>query len=682
MPDIKPHSSSVSLDDLLDANRKQFDEIFSTQMRGGRRAPAGAPAAPAPAPSESKEPVEAAAPTVGTALVVVPEADAEAAPLPQARPAPDRLDGITVDLIEHALHNAHHEMSTVLSHAALSPAIRAQHDEFPMITDAGGRMLVGQFGSYVAEMLATSAFELHPGDVVLQSDPYRCGGAVSRVNDWMVLVPVFHDDVLVGCTSMFGHMTDVGGTVPGSMPTAATSIFAEGIRIPPVKLYERGVLNQGVLDVLLNNSRTPELNRADLMALVAGCRAGEQRVVEICRRFGTALYGEACTALLQRTNQAMRQLIADNLPEEPTSFEDYVDDDGCGNGPFKLKLTVWREGAHAFFDWTGTAPQAPGPINFYLHADMFRLFVGFYLITMFNPKIRFNDGFAELIHVTLPADSLLQPAFPAALGCRSHTEARQFDVLGGALGYNAPQAATGASYGASPHFLYTGHDRHGRPFQLVEMLYGGLAGRPAGDGLDGHAWWPQVGSLPTEHLEIYFPLLIERCASVADSGGAGRHRGGNGVEKVYRLLADGVISIHDDRHTSQPWGILGGRPGACSEKWLVRKDGEREALPAKVDNLAVQAGDRVIFRTAGSGGWGDPLERAPRDVRADVARRLISPGMAEAGYGVALAGDNLEVDSRGTEDLRESQRRSRRPRPLFDFGDRSSGPGRNGSGPG
>ena len=355
--------------------------------------------------------------------------------VPHPTPAPDhgfRLDPITLDLIENALRNARHEMDAVLFRSAMSPVIREQHDEFPMITDAKGRMIVGQFGSYVAEMLKEQNFDLRPGDVILQSDPYKCGGAISHINDWMVLVPIFFENELVGFSSMFGHMMDVGGPVPGSMPTAATSIFGEGLKIPPIKVYEDGVPNKSAIDLIMNNTRTPEMNYSDLMAIIAGSRAGEKRVIEICKRFGKERYRQACEALLDRTNRAMRQLIVQNLPEEPQSFEDYVDDDGCGNGPFKLKLTVWREGDHAYFDWTGTSPQAPGPINFYLHEGMFKMFIGVYMIMVFDPQILFNDGFYDLIHVTMPEGTLLHPKFPAALGSRTHALSRQFDVLGGA----------------------------------------------------------------------------------------------------------------------------------------------------------------------------------------------------------------------------------------------------------
>ncbi len=617
--------------------------------------------AKAPAPAEARE---------------RPAAPAEAPP--RARPAPEaggRLDTITLDLIENALRNARHEMDAVLFRSAMSPVIREQHDEFPMITDAKGRMIVGQFGSYVSEMLREQHFELYPGDVILQSDPFRCGGAISHINDWMVLVPIFYESDLVGFSSMFGHMMDVGGPVPGSMPTAATSIFGEGLKIPPIKIYERGEPNKAALDLIMNNTRTPEMNYSDLMAIVAGSRAGEKRVIEICERFGKETYRQACEALLERTNRAMRQLIVQNLPEEPQSFEDFVDDDGLGNGPFKMKLTVWREGEHAYFDWTGTSAQAPGPINFYLHEGMFKMFIGVYMIMVFDPQILFNDGFYDIIHVTMPKGSLVHPDFPAALGCRTHALSRQFDVLGGALSKNAPEMATAAGYGSSPHFLYSGVDANGRPFQLMEILYGGIPGRPVGDGMDGHSWWPLFENIPAEYLESYYPMIIESYSSIADTGGAGLHRGGNGLEKIYLLLEEGEISIHDDRHLTQPWGILGGKPGACSEKWLIKKDGEREPLSSKVDNVKVRNGDRIVFRTAGGGGWGDPLERDPAKVRNDVARKLLTPDAAREGYGVALAGDRPEVDAKATQDLRDSLKRNRKALPVFDFGERPSGNG-------
>lgn len=572
------------------------------------------------------------------------------------------IDPVTLDIIEGALKNARHEMDAVLFRTAMSPVIREQHDEFPMITDPQGRMVVGQFGSYISEMMDVYPEPVEPGDVLLTSDPYKCGGAISHINDWLVLVPIFYDDELIGWSSMFGHQMDAGGPLPGSLPTGAKTIFGEGLRIPPVKIIRRGEPVEDILSLILNNVRMPEMNRADLMGIVAGCRTAEKRVHDLCKRFGKDVYLAACQALLDRTHAAMARLIVQNIPEEPQSFEDWIDDDGRGHGPFKMKLTIWREGEHAYFDWSGTDPQAVGPVNFYLNEGMFKMFIGVYLIMVFDPQILFNDGFYPLLHVVIPDGSLLHPKFPAALGCRTHALTRLFDVLGGALARKSPEHTTAAGYGTSPYLLYSGWDREGDFFYLMEISYGGIPGRPMGDGMDGHSWWPLFENIPTEYLEAYYPVRIDGYSTVTDSGGAGFHRGGNGIEKRYVFLEPGEISIHDDRWLTYPWGILGGEPGMRSEKILVRRDGSRKRLPAKGDEVKVEPGDLLVYRTAGGGGWKDPLDRPPERVEADVAKGLVSRDKARSGYGVVVG------DPEATEELRRKMRQERGEVRDFDFG--------------
>ena len=460
---------------------------------------------------------------------------------------------------------------------------------------------------------------------------------------------------------------DAGGPLPGSLPTGAKTIFEEGIIIPPVKIIERGEVQEDVLRLILNNVRNPEMNRADLFAIVAGCRAGEKRVMELCDRFGKETYLAALQALLDRTYNAMKFLISVAIPEEPQTFVDYIDDDGLGNGPYKMQLTIWREGEHAFFDWSGTDPQALGPINFYLSEGMFKMFIGIYLIMVNDPQILFNDGFYPLLHVVMPEGSLLRPRYPAALGCRTHALARQFDVLGGALCKNAPELNTAAGYGTSPYMLYSGWEESGDFFYSMEILYGGIPGRPIGDGMDGHSWWPLFENIPTEYLEAYYPLRIDGYTTVTDSGGPGLHRGGNGVEKRYVYLEPGEVSIHDDRWLTRPWGVLGGLPGARSTKLLKRADGTEQVLPSKCDNIVVEPGDMLVYRTAGGGGWKDRLDRPAELVARDVSFGLVSREWAKEGYGVVLADDGT-VDEAATEAERDRQRTERGDAPAFDFG--------------
>ena len=218
------------------------------------------------------------------------------------------------------------------------------------------------------------------------------------------------------------------------------------------------------------------MNRADLFAIIAACHAGEKRVIGLCERFGKDVYLATLQALLDRTHEAMRKLIQLAIPEEPQTFEDYIDDDGLGNGPYKMKLTIWREGEEAWFDWSGTDPQSLGPINFYLSEGMFKMFIGVYLIMVNDPDILFNDGFYPLLHVVMPEGCLLSPRYPAALGCRTHGLARLFDVLGGALTKQAPELNTAAGYGTSPYMLYCGWKESGEFFYAMEILYGGIPG--------------------------------------------------------------------------------------------------------------------------------------------------------------------------------------------------------------
>ncbi len=572
------------------------------------------------------------------------------------------IDPVTLDIIEGALKNTRHEMDAVLFRTAMSPVIREQHDEFPMITDPKGRMVVGQFGSYINEMMESWDETIEEGDVVLTSDPYKCGGAISHINDWLVLVPIFFDGELVGWSSMFGHQMDAGGPLAGSLPTGAKTVFGEGLRIPPVKVFRRGKPVDDVIGLILNNVRMPEMSKADLMGIIAGCRTAESRVKEICNRFGKDTYLAACQAMLDRTYRAMAQLILQNIPEEPQSFEDWIDDDGLGHGPYKMKLTIWREGEHAYFDWSGTDPQAVGPVNFYLNEEMFKMFIGVYLIMVFDPQILFNDGFYPLLHVVIPDGSLLHPKFPSALGCRTHALTRLFDVLGGALARKSPEHTTAAGYGTSPYMLYSGWDGNGEFFYLMEISYGGIPGRPIGDGMDGHSWWPLFENIPTEYLESYYPIRIDGYTTVKDSGGAGLNRGGNGIEKRYVYLEPGEISIHDDRWLTYPWGILGGTPGARSEKILKRADGSEQRLPSKCDEIAVKPGDMLIYRTAGGGGWKDPLDRPAAKVEADVAKGLVSGDKARNDYGVVIG------DQAATEALRADMRSERTHIKDFDMG--------------
>jgi N-methylhydantoinase A/oxoprolinase/acetone carboxylase beta subunit/N-methylhydantoinase B/oxoprolinase/acetone carboxylase alpha subunit len=575
---------------------------------------------------------------------------------------------IVIDIIENALKSIRREMDAVIFRAAMSTVIREEHDSFPLLTDERGRMVAGQFGWQLEEFFEHYPKErMRPGDVLILNDPYLCGGAIQHTPDMLVLRPIFYRDQLVGFASQLGNLMDIGGSVPGSMPTNARSIFEEGIRFPPVKLYDGGELVQAIVDILARNSRTPELTVADTLAMAAATRVAEQRVIELCERFGVETYQATLQKLLDRTHRAAELMIERFVPQEPVEFEDYVDDDGRGNGPFKIRMSMWREGGKAVIDFAGSSPQAEGPINLFMGESMFKMNMGIVLIMTLDPQILFNHGYHDLIEVRYPKASIVQPEFPAPVSNRSHTLARVFDVLQGLLARQNPELATGAACGSSPHLLYSGTDREGDYFFYFEINYGGIPGRPVGDGLDVHAWWPNFTAIPVEYAESYFPVRVERIRGRMDSGGAGKHRGGNGLEKVYEFLEPGEVSVHDDRHHSRPWGIGGGQAAEGSRKVLLRRDGSRQELAAKFDGLKMEPGDRMLYLTAGAGGWGDPLERNPEAVRLDVLRGFLSVEKAHAAYGVVLDGEG--VDGAATTELRR-ELRARRPArlPIFHFG--------------
>ena len=576
------------------------------------------------------------------------------------------IDPVTVDIIENALRNVRVEMDAVLFRTAMSPGIREQGDCFPMVANRDGKMVVGQFGSFIHGFMEAYEGEIEEGDIILTNDPYMCNAAVSHLPDWIVLVPIFKDGRHMAWSAMFGHMSDNGGMVPGSIPIKAETIYQEGIRIPPTKLYKKGELQEDVLELILHNVRTSEWNRFDLNALVAACRTAGKRCVEIAERFGDDVFYTTMEIMLDRNLEAMRAIINMIVPEEPQHFEDYVCDDGVGKGPYKIACKLWREGDVAIFDFTGTDPQAKSSINFYLNEDMFKMFFGSFTINLFDPGILFNDGFYELVDVRIPDGSLLKPRFPAALSGRTHALGRIFDVMGGVLGQGAPDAMNAAGFSDSPHLFYSGYDKKGEWFQLFQIGFGGIPGRPVGDGPDGHSLWPGFTNVPNEFIEAYFPLRIVRYEPIADSGGAGLHRGGNGLSVAYEFLVDGEIAIHDERWLTYPWGVRGGEPGMRSTKRLVRTDGSEEWLPAKCDGIAVEEGDVLYFNTWGGGGWGDPLERDPELVLTDVARGLVTAEGAKR-YGVVIDAAGA-ADTKATEALRATMANGREDVGLFNFG--------------
>ncbi|KAE8336054.1 hypothetical protein BDV24DRAFT_168613 [Aspergillus arachidicola] len=568
-------------------------------------------------------------------------------------------------LVASALASIRSEMDTLMLRCSMSPAIREQQDEFNVITTADGKMLVGQFGSFITQFLKAWRGPIHEGDVFITNDTYMIEGAVTHLNDVIVLLPIFFEGSLIGWASQFGHLTDVGGMVPGSMSINATSIFDDGVQIPIIKLYSKGDMNTDLVELLCRNSRQPDWYRSDLMAIIAACRTAASRVCELATRFGSQIYLAACSELLLRNRTGMAKIIETDFDDEPCRFTDFVDDDGHGVGPWALTCTMKKiEGNRLLFDWSGTSPQSEHSINFYLSETMFKMFIGYYMIAAAAPGTVINDGFHDLIDIYIPEGSVLKPVRPAAISCRTHLLGRTMDVMQALIGKKNKLYAAAAGFSDSPHFFYSGYKPDGEWYQLYQIGFGGVPARNAGDGLDCHCLFPAIKSIPTESIELNYPLRIEANESVPDSGGPGYYRGGNAQRTLYRFLCRGEFSLHDDRWFTKPWGIRGGKPGSRSRKILYRYSKSREnppveILPSKCDHIRVDPDDLLEWVTWGGGGLGDPLARPAEKVALEVRRRLVTTDGARDNYGVVVNPDDLSVCEEETVALRKSMKDAR-----------------------
>ncbi|GES66475.1 hydantoin utilization protein A [Aspergillus terreus] len=563
-------------------------------------------------------------------------------------------------LVASALASIRSEMDTLMLRCSMSPAIREQQDEFNVITTAEGKMLVGQFGSFITQFLGAWKGTIEDGDVFITNDTYMIEGAVTHLNDVIVLLPIFYEHRLIGWASQFGHLTDVGGIVPGSMSINASSIFDDGVQIPCIKLYAKGIMNSDLVDLLCRNSRQPDWYRSDLMAIITACRTASSRVCELATRFGCEIYLAACNELLLRNRTAMAKIIDADFDPEPATFTDFVDDDGHGIGPWALTCTTKKlADGRLLFDWSGTSPQSDHSINFYLSETMFKMFIGYYMIAAAAPGTVINDGFHDLIDIYIPEGSVLKPIRPAPISCRTHMLGRTMDVMQALIAKKNPVYAAAAGFSDSPHFFYSGYKPDGEWYQLYQIGFGGVPARQAGDGLDCHCLFPAIKSIPTEIIELNYPLRIEANESVPDSGGPGFFRGGNAQRTHYRFLCRGEFSLHDDRWFTKPWGIQGGKPGSRSRKVLYRYSRSEEnppveILPSKCDHIRVDPGDLLEWVTWGGGGLGDPLTRPAEKVALEVRRRLVTVQGAREGYGVVVHPDDLSLNEAETEVLRRT----------------------------
>ena len=497
--------------------------------------------------------------------------------------------------------------------------------------------------------------DLHPGDVVLLNDPYRGG---THLNDVTLVHPVFDEagNVLV-FPAVRAHWVDVGGMVPGSYSGLSTNIYQEGVRIPPIKILERGEVNRAAMALLMANMRVPEEREGDFNASLGACRVAERRIRRIYERYGIETVHAAIGINLDRTERRLRERIAE-LPDGEYCYEDYLEyyEDGRLD-PVLVRMRLAVEGDGIVADFAGSNPQVPGVVNSSLAVAGAGVFVA--VKSTLDPGGAVNEGAFRPIELRAPPASVVDVRSDAPAGAHGEVRKRAVSVALGALSQIIPERVSGDLCGTSfPNSIGGWNHRRERQYVYYEAPAGGNGGFAGADGSSAFANvdFGNIRTIQTaESIENEMPLLVERCELRTDSGGEGARRGGLGMHREIRLLgAEGSYSALSDRAAIPPFGVAGGG-SSRSYRVAVRRNGAEDDFPTpgKVTGHPVRRDDVVIMESAGGGGYGDPLERDPESVRADVLAGFVSVERAREGYGVVLDGAR-EVDREATAAARNS----------------------------
>jgi N-methylhydantoinase B len=602
-------------------------------------------------------------------------------------------DPVLTEIVAGYLASVEQQVETAIGRTSRSPMIRDAHDYRAGIHDRRLRKLTGRsYSALVHPVVRDFPIDtMRPGDVFFHNDVYLSEGGIGHLPDLCVTAPVFADGQVVCFVQAFGHHDDIGGAVPGSMPSSATSVFEEGLMVPPIRLWDQGVPNDAALRIMTRNSRMPESLAADLDAECSAVLMGARRMAELFERYGVAAVEACFDAILDATTETFRREVLARIPPGTYTWEDYAEHDGVD--PPRLhtqRITMTRTtaedegGERLVLDFAGTGPQAKGPINHcgdYADGNFLKKWLAPVLRNLADSPQRMaeldvNEGVVPLIEMRFPPPgTLLTPVFPAPTNARTFVILRLLGVLAGVVA----TAVDGNMPADQETIRYTGVyglDADGAPYLMREVLGGGSGGRPYADGEDTIHVVPDSRNLPTEFSEARFPFVVERLGLAVDSGGAGRHRGGLGYEKHVRLLRDAHFMSIADRSILACWGVKGGRAG---QPFSVTVDpgGPRErVVDALADAEPIRAGEVVRIRTTGGGGWGDPLERPYDEVARDVLWGKVSPTAARDDYGAVLLADPSPaqpsglpaVDVEASDALRARLRADRGAQPFFDRG--------------
>lgn len=572
-------------------------------------------------------------------------------------------DRITLELVKGALGAARSEMEALIARTSMSPFIREKKDFFTAFLDRDGRLVVST-ALTLAGNLVQAILEQYPredmrdGDLYWYNDVYASKGGVSQVNDTVFVMPVFAGDRLVAFAEAWGHLWDVGGTYPGSVSPHATSVFHEGIMIPPVRVMRDGVVNDEVVRIYQRNSRFPEMMKGDLNAIMAACKLGKQRLQETIARYGAETVEAAFSEMLRQTEAALRRQIDTHIPEGQWRFRDRIDSDAATDTPYHVEAQIERKSGKLTIDLSGSSDQALGPINFVMDDSVVGHVLGLYM-TRNDPGVGMNAGFTRAIdRIVKRPGSIVWPDFPAAVGLRSHTMLRVTTALQGALAQATGGKASAASAVYVLYYLRSLDKETRAPLLCVDGLAVGFGARSSADGIDA-VYYVAQENYPVEFAEMEFGIRIEAFGVHLDSGGPGRWRGGCGIVRDVRVLVDeATLGVRMDNCRYPAFGVNGGMSGSGGGFILNPGTPEERHLPTMSDGHKLKKGDLLRVITPGGGGWGSPLDRPAEDVLADVRDGFVSAVSALDTYGVVLSKDGRTVDVRATGDRRASLPRS------------------------
>ena len=553
-----------------------------------------------------------------------------------------KIDGILLEVIGNTFMSIAEEMGAVLVKSAYSTNIKERKDCSCALFDAAGNtiaqaehipMHLGSMLGLIGEIKRHFKLEeIKPGDMFIANDPYNGGG--THLPDIAVASPVFYDGEIVAFVANIAHHNDVGGRVPGSNAADSDSIYAEGIRIPTVKIFREGELDKDILNLILLNCRVRHIRLGDLNAQFACNKKGVQRMEDVCAKYGKETVALCMEELLDYSERKIRMALS-AIPNGSHEFEDYLDSDGLGSDPIKLNVKVAIKDEDIELDFTDNPDQVKGAINLPLSA--LRASVYYAIRSIVDPALPSNGGYYRAIHIKSRPGCILGCTEPAACAGRSDTAQRVADMIFGAMSEVVPHQVIAGSNSSITGVYFGGVSPDtGEYYVYMETFGGGSGARFNKDGLSCvQVHMSNTSNLPIESMEVEFPYMVERYELVTDSGGPGKYRGGLSMSKDIRVLGhDSEFTIKADRQKVPPYGLFGGKPGLPGLITIYPDTDEARTVDSKKSGNLLKANGVLRCQMPGAGGYGNPLERSRELLIKDLEEGYVSPESAMRDYGM------------------------------------------------